>query len=91
MTPAQKEALWFWTVPGPKNPDDPAVWKLAVSRLQELGRHAEAVGVDIALEMYEDTYLGTVDSAVAMVQDINHPRVGLRSRLGKLAAVCYGP
>jgi sugar phosphate isomerase/epimerase len=84
LTPGQKDALWFWTVPGPKNPDDPAVWKLAVSRLQELGRHAEAVGVDIALEMYEDTYLGTADSAVAMVQDINHPRVGLNPDWGNL-------
>ena len=50
----------------------------------ELGSHAEAVGVDIALEMYEDTYLGTADSAVAMVQDINHPRVGLNPDWGNL-------
>jgi sugar phosphate isomerase/epimerase len=84
LTPAQKEALWFWTVPGPKNPDDPVVWKLAVTRLQELGRHAEAVGVDIALEMYEDTYLGTADSAVAIVRDINNPRVGLNPDWGNL-------
>jgi sugar phosphate isomerase/epimerase len=84
LTPAQQEALWFWTVPGAKNPDDPAVWKKGVARLQELGKHAESVGVDIALEMYEDTYLGTADSAVAMVKDINHPRVGLNPDWGNL-------
>jgi sugar phosphate isomerase/epimerase len=84
LTPAQQEALWFWTVPGAKNPDDPAVWKKGVTRLQELGKHAELVGVDIALEMYEDTYLGTADSAVAMVKDINHPRVGLNPDWGNL-------
>jgi sugar phosphate isomerase/epimerase len=84
LSPAQQQALWFWTAPGPKNPDDPAVWKLAVARIQELARHAEAVGVDIALEMYEDTYLGTADSAAAFVSDVNHPRVGLNPDLGNL-------
>ncbi len=84
LTPPQKQALWFWTVPGVKNPDDPELWKLAVNRLRELGNHAESVGVDIALEMYEDTYLGTADSAVKLVQDINHPRVGLNPDWGNL-------
>lgn len=84
LSPAQQQALWFWTAPGPKNPDDPAVWKLAVARIQELARHAEAVGVDIALEMYEDTFLGTADSAAAFVSDVNHPRVGLNPDWGNL-------
>ena len=84
LTPSQQQALWFWTVPGAKDPDDPAVWKLAVTRLQELAKHADSVGVDIALEMYEDTYLGTADSAVALVSDINHPRVGLNPDWGNL-------
>jgi sugar phosphate isomerase/epimerase len=84
LTPAQLQALWFWTVPGAKNPDDPKVWKLAVSRLQELAKHADSVGINIALEMYEDTYLGTADSAVALVKDINHPRVGLNPDWGNL-------
>ena len=84
LAPDQRKALWFWTAPGPKNPDDPAVWKLAVTRMQELAAHADAVGVDIALEMYEDTYLGTADGAVAFVTDVNHPRVGLNPDLGNL-------
>jgi sugar phosphate isomerase/epimerase len=84
LTPAQQQALWFWTATGPKNPDDPAVWKLAVARMQELARHADAVGVDIALEMYEDTYLGTADSAAAFVSEVNHPRVGLNPDWGNL-------
>jgi sugar phosphate isomerase/epimerase len=84
LTPAQQQALWFWTAPGAKNPDDPAVWKLAVNRIQELGRHADEVGVNIALEMYEDTYLGSADSAAAFVRDVNHPRVGLNPDWGNL-------
>jgi sugar phosphate isomerase/epimerase len=84
LTLAQQRALWFWTAPGPKSPDDPAVWKLAVARIQELAHHADAVGVDIALEMYEDTYLGTAESAAAFVSEVNHPRVGLNPDWGNL-------
>lgn len=84
LTEAQKKALWFWTVDGPKNPDDPAVWAKAVSRIRELGRHAEDVGIELSLEMYEDTYLGTADSAVRFVTDVSLPNVGINADLGNL-------
>ena len=58
LTPAQRDALWFWTVQGPIDSDDPADWKRAVRRTRELGKHAAEVGIAISLEMYEDTYLG---------------------------------
>ena len=84
LTPAQAQALWFWTAPGPSNPDDPDVWALAVARIRELGRHAQDVGIEVSLEMYEDTYLGTADSAVRFVTDVDHPAVGLNPDLGNL-------
>ncbi len=84
LTDAQKQVLWFWTVDGVRNPDDPETYARAVRGMQELGRHAEQVGIDIALEMYEDTYLGTADSAVKFVHDVNHPAVGLNPDLGNL-------
>lgn len=84
LSAAQKEVLWFWTKPGVVNPDDPAVWQLAVSRIRELGRHAAEVGIEVSLEMYEDTYLGTADSAVRFVTDVDHPAVGLNLDLGNL-------
>jgi sugar phosphate isomerase/epimerase len=84
LTPAQREALWFWTAQGPVDPDDPAVWKLAVDRIRELARHADEAGIDISLEMYEDTYLGSADSAVRFVTDVDHPRAGLNPDLGNL-------
>lgn len=84
LTPAQKEALWFWTAQGPVDSDDPEAWKLAVDRTRELGRHGAEVGVDLTLEMYEDTYLGTADSAVAFVKDVDLPTVGLNPDLGNL-------
>lgn len=84
LTERQQRALWFWTAPGRVDPDDPEVWALAVRRLRELGEHAESVGITVALEMYEDTYLGSADSAVRLVEQIDRPAVGLNPDIGNL-------
>ncbi|WFR68247.1 TIM barrel protein [Curtobacterium flaccumfaciens] len=69
--------------PGPQ-PDDPETRALGVARYRELGRHAAEVGVEISLEMYEDTYLGTADDAVRFLDDIGVDAVGLNPDLGNL-------
>ncbi|WP_203580698.1 sugar phosphate isomerase/epimerase family protein [Microbacterium hibisci] len=84
FTAAQRRALWFWTEPGPRDPDDPEIWALAVSRLRQLGRHAADVGLELSLEMYEDTYLGSADDAVRLVEAIDLPNVGLNPDIGNL-------
>ena len=84
LTPAQREALWFWTAPGAVDDDDPDVRGVAVARVQELGRHAAEVGLELSLEIYEDTYLGTADRAVAFVTDVGLDAVGLNPDLGNL-------
>ncbi|MCI2957379.1 sugar phosphate isomerase/epimerase [Agromyces atrinae] len=84
FTAAQKKALWFWTAEGPVDPDDRDVWDLAVTRLRELGRHAAEVGLPMSLEIYEDTYLGSADSAVRLVEDIGLDNVGLNPDIGNL-------
>ncbi|SLK10415.1 sugar phosphate isomerase/epimerase family protein [Arthrobacter sp. P2b] len=85
IRPEQQKQLWFWTVDGHKDPvGDEETWANAVVRLRELGRHAAEVRVLLSLEMYEDTYLGTADSAVRLVQDIGLPNVGLNPDLGNL-------
>jgi len=81
---AQRKALWFWTAQGPKDPDDPEVWKAAVTRLRELGRHAADVGLQMSLEMYEDTYVGTADSAVRLIEDIGLDNVGINPDIANL-------
>ena len=63
---------------------DKETWDKAVTRLRELGRHAAEVGVLLSLEMYEDTYLGTADSSVQLVQDIGLANVGLNPDIGNL-------
>ncbi|MCQ4214655.1 sugar phosphate isomerase/epimerase family protein [Streptomyces longispororuber] len=85
LTPEQQAVLWFWTVPGPQDPaGDKEMWHKAVTRLRELADHAASVGVELSLEMYEDTYLGTADSAVALLTDIERDNVGLNPDLGNL-------
>lgn len=85
LTPEQKRQLWFWTVDGHRDPvGDPETWGKAVHRLQELGRHAAELGLLMSLELYEDTYLGTGDSAVQLVQDIGLSNVGLNPDIGNL-------
>ncbi len=84
FTAAQRAALWFWTAPGPEDPDDAETRALAVRRLRELGEHAAAVGLPMALEMYEDTYLGTADSAVRLIEEIGLDNVGLNPDIGNL-------
>ncbi|TAT93319.1 sugar phosphate isomerase/epimerase [Rhizobium ruizarguesonis] len=84
LTDEQKDALWFWTEQGAKNPDDPAIWRKAVARIAELGHHAADVGLDVSLEMYEDTYLGTADSSVRFVEDVGLDNVGINADLGNL-------
>lgn len=84
LLPAQREALWFWTEPGPRDAGDDATWQRAVDRLRELGRHAGELGLELSLEMYEDTLLGSAASAVRLVQDIALDNVGLNPDLGNL-------
>ncbi|MFD7310442.1 sugar phosphate isomerase/epimerase family protein [Promicromonospora sp. NPDC059942] len=85
LKPAQERALWFWLAEG--HHDDVAdrdTYDLAVCRVRELADHARDVGVQVSLEMYEDTYLGTPDLAVRFVQDVDRDNVGLNPDLGNL-------
>lgn len=84
LTEEQKKVLWFWTVDGEKNPDDPAVYDKAVSRIRELGQHAAEQKIEVSLEMYEDTYIGTADGAVRFVETVDLPNVGINADIGNL-------
>jgi len=84
LLPAQREALWFWTVQGPEDSFDDETWATAVSRIRELGDHAAQLGMQLSLEMYEDTLIGSAASAVRFVTDVAHDSVGLNPDLGNL-------
>ncbi|NDK31634.1 sugar phosphate isomerase/epimerase family protein [Nesterenkonia haasae] len=80
LTPAQLEATWFWLEPG--HHDDPALRHMAIERVRELGDHAAANGIQLSLEMYEDTFIGTTDAAVEFLTNVNHEAVGLNPDIG---------
>ncbi|MBE6476928.1 MAG: sugar phosphate isomerase/epimerase [Propionibacteriaceae bacterium] len=82
LTEPQKEALWFWLADG--HHDDPGLYDLAVERVRELADHAQRLGLQISLEMYEDTFIGTVDGALQFHHDVDHPAVGINPDLGNL-------
>lgn len=85
LTEAQKRAVWFWHEPGGSDPeDDEHTWARAVERLRGAGEHAARHGMRLSLEMYEDTYLGTPESAVRLVEEIGLPNVGINPDLGNL-------
>jgi sugar phosphate isomerase/epimerase len=84
LTEEQRRVLWFWTVDGASDSPDPEVRSLAVARFQELADHAAQVGIEVSLEMYEDTYIGTIDGAISFVEDIGRDNLGLNPDLGNL-------
>ncbi|WP_020013500.1 sugar phosphate isomerase/epimerase family protein [Promicromonospora sukumoe] len=85
LTPDQERALWFWLAEGHHDDlDDKDAYDLAVARIRELADHAREVGVDVSLEMYEDTYIGTADLAVRFAHDVDRDNVGLNPDLGNL-------
>ncbi|MFI2364134.1 sugar phosphate isomerase/epimerase family protein [Promicromonospora sp. NPDC019610] len=85
LKPAQEKALWFWLAEGHHDDlDDKDAYDLAVGRIRELADHARDVGVQVSLEMYEDTYVGTPDLAVRFVQDVDRDNVGINPDLGNL-------
>lgn len=81
-TEAQNKAIWFWLEDG--HVDDPALRDLAIERVRELGDAAKAQGIQLSLEMYEDTYVGTADEAVSFITDVDHEAVGLNPDIGNL-------
>jgi len=82
LTPEQQRVLWFWLVDGYKDPDDAQVRAKAASLVRELAEHAKQNGQEITLEMYEDTYVGTCDGAVAFLEEVGHEACGLNPDLG---------
>jgi sugar phosphate isomerase/epimerase len=86
LTPVQQH--WaFWSVPGPRDDDNPDTRHLAVTRLKELAVHAEKVGVLLSLELYEDTLLGSGRLAAEIVRDVGSPALGINPDLANLYRV----
>ncbi|QGH70060.1 sugar phosphate isomerase/epimerase [Pseudactinotalea sp. HY158] len=82
LTGEQEDAIWFWLADG--HVDSAEYRDLAIERTRILADHAARNGVQLSLEMYEDTYVGTPDDALEFLRDIDHEAVGLNPDLGNL-------
>ncbi|WP_459642431.1 sugar phosphate isomerase/epimerase family protein [Kineococcus sp. NUM-3379] len=82
LTEEQKKALWFWHEPNAPLDLGRENRARAVSLIQELARHAAEVGVQVSLEMYEDTFLYEADSTVRFVEEVGLDNVGLNPDFG---------
>jgi D-psicose/D-tagatose/L-ribulose 3-epimerase len=55
-------------------------WKTVVKHLKTLGRHAEKRGLVLAIEplnRFETDFINTVDQALALVEDVGSPALGI--------------
>jgi sugar phosphate isomerase/epimerase len=82
FTPAQEKALWFWLADGWHDDESPEARGHAAALIRELAEHAQGNGQQITLEMYEDTYVGTADGAIAFLAEVDHPACGLNPDIG---------
>jgi sugar phosphate isomerase/epimerase len=84
LTAEQQAVTWFWTRRNTHPRLDRDAHDQVVAAYQELGRHAGQIGVQISLELYEDTLLGSSAGAVSLIHDIGLPNVGLNPDIGNL-------
>ena len=84
LTPAQQKALWFWLADGWHDDESPQARARAASLIRELAAHAQDNGQQITLEIYEDTYVGTAESAVRFLEEVGHDACGLNPDIGNL-------
>lgn len=82
LKPAQQKVLWFWLADGWHDDESPEVRSRAASLIRELAEHAQSNGQQITLEMYEDTYVGTADGAIAFLEEVGHEACGLNPDIG---------
>lgn len=79
---------WFWNSSSPPSP--PSANGEGRSRGEVVGlfhrfaARAQDLGLQLSLEMYPGTYVGTAASAVELVRDVDHPAFGLNPDLGNL-------
>ena len=85
LTEQQRSWDTFWAVEGPS--DGPREFALAVERLTALCQHAASHQVELSLELYEDTLVGSGAAAVELLKAVDAPNLGINADLANLHRV----
>lgn len=79
---ADQQQWLFWSAPTPRDP--PESFGDAVARLRELSAHARDVGVQLSLELYEYTLVGSGAQAARLVEAVGAANLGINADLANL-------
>ena len=86
LTAAQKSSQ-FWMVPGPKDDRSDETWSLAIERIRLVTTRAAALGLDVTLELYEDTLLDSAAGAIRIIEGVGASNLGINPDIGNLIRV----
>ncbi|MBF5081851.1 sugar phosphate isomerase/epimerase [Quadrisphaera sp. INWT6] len=84
LRPDQGWPLVFWESPSTADDLGEETRALAADRLRRVAARAAELGVQVSVEMYEDTLAATGADAVRLVQDVGAPNLGINPDLGNL-------
>ena len=86
LLPAQKESQ-FWMVPGPRDDRSDETWALAIERIGRVAARAAELGLEVTLELYEDTLLDSTAGAVRIIEGVGAANLGINPDIGNLIRV----
>lgn len=76
------------TLPG--NPPQEAYENL-ISSLREITAYAEASGIEVGIEFEPELLVESVDDVLALIEDVDHPSLGINLDLGHVAVLGNEP
>lgn len=82
LRPDQKGVLWFWEVPSTPDDTSEATWDLAATRMRAVCAHAATQGIEVSLELYEDTLVRTGADIARLVERVGAANLGVNPDLG---------
>lgn len=82
LIPEQKQQLMFWEIGLPPDDRSEPTWALATDRLQHLCRYAGERGVQVSIELYEDTLVCTAADIERIITAVGADNLGINPDLG---------
>lgn len=81
---AQKKSTAFWEHPGPPDDRTSENWDRATERLSIVCDFAAARGVDVNIELYEDSLFCTAADATRLTEAVDRKNFGINPDLGNI-------